>query len=171
VRDFKMRLRLSALAFFPAALGLAGCGGNMAPAGPRSGGGGTGGGGQQTSGTGGGAGGGSSGSTGIGGQSASGGRGGTGGGVTGPLSPQDAARLMSPGWNLGNSFDASPKETSYGNPTPTQTLINAVHAAGFKMLRIPVTWTSHIGAAPSYTIDATWMNKVKQTAQWAVSAG
>jgi endoglucanase len=94
-----------------------------------------------------------------------------GGGVTGTLAPQDAARLMSPGWNLGNSFDASPNETSFGNPTPTQTLINAVHAAGFKTLRIPVTWTRHIGAAPSYTIDSTWMNKVKQTAQWAVSAG
>ena len=91
--------------------------------------------------------------------------------MTGTLSPQDAARLMSPGWNLGNSFDASPNETSFGNPTPTQTLINAVHAAGFKTLRIPVTWTRHIGAAPSYTIDSTWMNKVKQTAQWAVSAG
>ena len=167
-----MRLRLSALALFLAALGLTGCGGNGAPAGPSSGGGGRGGGGQQTSGTGGGAGsGGSGGTTGIGGQSASGGRGGTGGGGTGTLTPQDAARLMSPGWNLGNSFDASPKETSFGNPTPTQTLINAVHAAGFKTLRIPVTWTSHIGAAPSYTIDSTWMNKVKQTAQWAVSAG
>jgi endoglucanase len=78
---------------------------------------------------------------------------------------------MSPGWNLGNSFDASPNETSFGNPTPTQTLINAVHAAGFNTLRIPVTWTNHIGASPNYTIDSTWMNKVKQTAQWAVSAG
>ncbi len=78
---------------------------------------------------------------------------------------------MSPGWNLGNSFDASPDETSYGNPAPTQTLINAVHAAGFKTLRLPVTWTTHIGAGPSYTIDSAWMGKVKQTAQWAVDAG
>ena len=44
---------------------------------------------------------------------------------------------MSPGWNLGNSFDATPNETSWGNPTPNQTLIKAVHAAGFKTLRIP----------------------------------
>jgi endoglucanase len=50
-------------------------------------------------------------------------------------------------------------------------LINAVHAAGFKTLRIPVTWTNHIGAAPNYTIDSAWMNKVKQTAQWGVDAG
>src|SRR4029078_4897220 len=75
-----------------------------------------------------------------------------------------------PGWNRGTSFDASPNETSWGNPTPNQALINGVHAAGFKTLRIPVTWTNHIGAAPGYTIDSAWMNKVKQTAQWAVDA-
>jgi endoglucanase len=78
---------------------------------------------------------------------------------------------MSPGWNLGNSFDASPNETSWGNPTPSQTLINAVHSSGFKTLRLPVTWTNHIGAAPSYTIDSAWMAKVTQTAQWAIDAG
>lgn len=90
---------------------------------------------------------------------------------TGQLTPQDAVELMAPGWNLGNSFDAFPSETSWGNPTPTQTLINAVHAAGFKTLRLPVTWTDHIGSAPSYTIDAAWMSKVRQTAQWAIDAG
>jgi endoglucanase len=93
------------------------------------------------------------------------------GGATGQLTPQDAVKLMAPGWNLGNSFDSTPNETSWGNPTPTQTLINAVHAAGFKTLRLPVTWTDHIGSAPSYTIDSTWMSKVKQTAQWAIDAG
>ncbi len=92
-------------------------------------------------------------------------------GSGGQLTAQEAAKLMSPGWNLGNSFDASPNETSWGNPTPNQTLINAVHSAGFKTLRLPVTWTNHIGAAPSYTVDAAWMNKVKQTAQWAIDAG
>ena len=78
---------------------------------------------------------------------------------------------MSPGWNLGNSFDAIPNETSWGNPTPSQTLIKAVHAAGFKLLRLAVGWTDHIGPGPSYTIDSAWMNKVKQTAQWAIDDG
>ncbi|HZL18373.1 MAG TPA: glycoside hydrolase family 5 protein [Polyangia bacterium] len=78
---------------------------------------------------------------------------------------------MPPGWNLGNSFDGSPTVTSYGNPTPTQAFIKAVHAAGFNTLRLPVTWTDHIGAAPTYTIDPAWMNQVAQTAQWAVDAG
>jgi endoglucanase len=112
------------------------------------------------------------GSPGSGGAIGSGGGSGAGAsGTSGQLTLQQAAALMSPGWNLGNSFDGTPNETSYGNPTPTQTLINAVHAAGFKTLRLPVTWTTHLGAAPSYTIDSAWMAKVKQTAQWAVDAG
>jgi endoglucanase len=119
------------------------------------------------------------GGSGSGGTVASGGAGGVAsggttalaGGASGQLTPQEAVKVMAPGWNLGNSFDATPNETSWGNPTPTQTLIAAVHAAGFKMLRLPVTWTNHIGAAPSYTIDAAWMSKVKQTAQWAIDAG
>jgi endoglucanase len=78
---------------------------------------------------------------------------------------------MAPGWNLGNSFDATPNETSWGNPTPSQALIKAVHAAGFKLLRLPVTWTDHLGAGPAYTVDSAWMSKVVQTAQWAVDAG
>jgi endoglucanase len=110
---------------------------------------------------------------GSGGAVPSGGAAGTtgGGGASGQLTPQDAVKLMAPGWNLGNSFDANPNETSWGNPTPTQALIKAVHAAGFKLLRLPVTWTNHIGSAPSYSIDAAWMNKVKETAQWAIDAG
>ena len=112
---------------------------------------------------------GAGGGQGRGGTTGSGGSSNTGG--SGQLTPQQAVQLMSPGWNLGNSFDAAPNETSYGNPTPSQTLINAVHAAGFKTLRLPVTWTDHIGAAPSYTIDSAWMAKVAQTAQWAVDAG
>jgi endoglucanase len=78
---------------------------------------------------------------------------------------------MPPGWNLGNSFDGNPTVTSFGNPAPNQSLINAVHAAGFNTLRLPVTWTDHIGAAPTYTIDPAWMAQVEQTAQWAVAAG
>jgi endoglucanase len=115
----------------------------------------------------------SGGSVGAGGAPGTSGAGGLSGsgGSAGPLTPQQAVTLMAPGWNLGNSFDGAPKETSYGNPTPSQALITAVHSAGFKTLRLPVTWTSHIGPGPSYTIDSVWMNKVKQTAQWATDAG
>jgi endoglucanase len=116
---------------------------------------------------------GGAGASGAGGGSSFGGTatGGRSGGASGQLTPDDAVKLMAPGWNLGNSFDATPNETSWGNPTPTQTLVNAVQKAGFKTLRLPVTWTNHIGAAPSYTVDSAWMGKIKQTAQWAIDAG
>lgn len=108
---------------------------------------------------------------GAGGVAGTGTAGGGSGGSTSQLTPEQAVKLMSPGWNLGNSFDSTPNETSFGNPTPTQSLINAVHSAGFKTLRLPVTWTNHIGPGPSYTIDSAWMSKVTQTARWAVDAG
>ncbi|MGC9984800.1 MAG: glycoside hydrolase family 5 protein [Polyangia bacterium] len=120
----------------------------------------------------------------MGGTTATGGRaGGTtaaaGSTATGGTTPAGGAstdlqalvKAMAPGWNLGNSFDGAPQVTSWGNPAPNQTLINAVHAAGFNLMRLPVTWTDHIGAAPAYTIDATWMAQVVQTAQWAIDAG
>ena len=115
---------------------------------------------------------GTGGSTGSGG-TAAGGSGGGGGsaGTAGQLTPLQVVKLMSPGWNLGNSFDADPDVTSWGNPVPTQSFIQAVHAAGFNTLRLPVTWTSHLGAAPTYTIDPAWMAQVTKTVQWAVDAG
>jgi endoglucanase len=87
------------------------------------------------------------------------------------LTPQQIVKQMFLGWNLGNTFDGTPTETSWGNPVTTQAMVQAVAAAGFKTMRIPVTWTGHIGAAPNYTIDAAWMAKVVQVAQWAVAAG
>jgi endoglucanase len=122
-------------------------------------------------GAGGGAGRGSGGNAGAAGSAAGTGGAAAAGGKSGLPPPQPVLNSMSPGWNLGNSFDATPNETSWGNPTPNQTLIKAVHAAGFNTLRIPVTWTNHLGGGPSYTIDSAWMAKVTQTAQWAIDAG
>jgi endoglucanase len=50
-------------------------------------------------------------------------------------------------------------------------MIQAVHDAGFKTMRIPVTWTNHIGASPNYTIDSAWMDKVEQVVKWVLAAG
>jgi endoglucanase len=109
----------------------------------------------------------SSGSSSSGGSDA----GGDDGGPLGGLTPQQIVKAMSPGWNLGNTFDADPTETSWGNPETTQAMVQTVQAAGFNTMRIPVTWTDHIGAAPAYTIDPAWMAKVQQVATWANEAG
>jgi len=78
---------------------------------------------------------------------------------------------MQPGWNLGNSLDAvGPDETAWGNPVITQTLIQNIKAEGFNSIRIPVTWNEHQGPAPSYTIEAAWLNRVEQVVDWALTA-
>jgi endoglucanase len=78
---------------------------------------------------------------------------------------------MQPGWNLGNSLDSTGSdETSWGNPRITQSLINNVRAQGFKSIRIPVTWGHHQGPAPSYTIEAAYLTRVKEVVDWGLAA-
>ena len=64
---------------------------------------------------------------------------------------------MGAGWNLGNQLEASangiPSETAWGNPMVTQALIDKVKAAGFKTIRIPVSYLKDIGPGPNYTIN------------------
>ena len=52
---------------------------------------------------------------------------------------------MQPGWNLGNTLDATPTETSWGNPLVTEEFIQQIAAQGFKSIRIPVTWDTYMG--------------------------
>jgi hypothetical protein len=82
---------------------------------------------------------------------ACGGGGGTGGSANPPpptgnggmrdLTSIQLSQQMSPAWNLGNSVNAVPEETSWGNPLVNQTLLNAVKAAGFKTVRIGAGWS------------------------------
>jgi aryl-phospho-beta-D-glucosidase BglC (GH1 family) len=74
------------------------------------------------------------------------------------------------GWNIGNSLDA-PNETQWGNPRISQTLLNGVKKAGFDVVRIPITWTTKIGAAPDYTINGAYLERVAEVAGYAKNAG
>ncbi|MYM22221.1 cellulase family glycosylhydrolase [Duganella sp. FT135W] len=76
---------------------------------------------------------------------------------------------MSPGWNLGNSMEAIGGETAWGNPPANQALFTAVKAAGFKTVRIPLSWTQYADA--NYNISASWMARVKEVVDAARSAG
>jgi endoglucanase len=76
---------------------------------------------------------------------------------------------MQPGWNLGNTLDAIPDETSWGNPRTTQTLLRHVRSQGYKSIRIPVTWSNHHGAAPGYTIDAARLSRVREIVDWSLA--
>ena len=82
------------------------------------------------------------------------------------------------GWNLGNTFDAWEdkydqglnSETCWGNPRTSPKLIDALVKAGFKAIRIPVTWHNHL-VDKSYTIDPEWMNRVKTVVDWCIDKG
>ena len=88
-----------------------------------------------------------------------------------PASPMDAVAAMQPSWNLGNTLDAIPDETSWGNPKVTKDLLDTIRAQGFRSVRIPVTWTDHQSATAPYTIDAAFMSRVKQVVDWALADG
>ncbi|AXE90433.1 cellulase family glycosylhydrolase [Streptomyces sp. Go-475] len=89
-------------------------------------------------------------------------------------SPSDRMAVvadMQPSWNLGNTLDAIPDETSWGNPPVTKALFDAVKAKGFRSVRIPVTWNGHQSATAPYTIDPAFMQRVKQIVDWAIADG
>lgn len=85
------------------------------------------------------------------------------------------AMSMGIGWNLGNQMDAHyngvSAETAWGNSEATQQTFNALAKAGFKSVRIPVTWLGHIGQAPTYTIEAGWLDRVAELVGMAHKAG
>jgi len=85
------------------------------------------------------------------------------------LTSLQLSQLMGAGWNLGNSLEAIGGETAWGNPATTQTLLTAVKAAGFKTVRIPVSWKQYADA--NDVISATWMNRVAEVVGYAQKAG
>lgn len=72
---------------------------------------------------------------------------------------------------MGNTLDAIPDETSWGNPPVTRELFATVRAKGFRSVRIPVTWKDHQSATAPYTVDAAFMNRVEQVVDWALAEG
>ena len=90
------------------------------------------------------------------------------------------AVAMKSGWNLGNSFDATGNIDnftnqnaglgsldSWGVPRAKKETVETVAKAGFKTIRIPVSWSNHISDR-DYTIDSGWMAKVKEVVDWAI---
>lgn len=87
----------------------------------------------------------------------------------------EVAQSLGLGWNLGNQLDAHnngiANETVWGNKETTQEAFYKIAAAGIQSVRIPVTWLGHIGAAPDYKIEATWLNRVAEIVTYAETAG
>ena len=89
----------------------------------------------------------------------------------GPITAQGAILKMQRGINIGNTFDAPPGETSWGNPAVEDYYFDDYATAGFTAIRIPVTWDQHTGASAPYTIDESFIARVEQVVDWGLSRG
>lgn len=90
-----------------------------------------------------------------------------------------ALQNMGNGVNIGNTLDANgdwvsgddPKsyETCWGNPQVTPDLIAAYKNAGFKAIRLPVTWRQHIDN--NGNVNARWMARVHEVVDYIINQG
>ncbi len=95
------------------------------------------------------------------------------------MTSAEVVRHMGLGWNLGNTLECAGDwikgnqtenfETAWGNPVTTKEMIDAIQAAGFKSVRIPVAWSNMMGG--DYTIDRGLMKRVQQVVDWVLADG
>ncbi len=87
-------------------------------------------------------------------------------------------RDMKAGWNLGNTFDANEcswlsnkmdYESAWCGVKTPKGLMDALWDAGFRTLRLPVSWHNHVSA--DFTIDEDWLSRVEEVASWAYEKG
>ena len=88
------------------------------------------------------------------------------------LNQSQITEAMGVGYKLGNSLEAAssgtPNETAYGNPKLTEDLVLAAKDAGFKSIRIPVSYLSMIDDNNGYKIDSSWLDRVQQVVDYCV---
>jgi len=86
---------------------------------------------------------------------------------------------MGLGINLGNTLDStgdwinsgsiSNYETAWGSPIITEAMIKAYADAGFRTIRIPVTWSNMM--LPDYTVNPELLDRVQQIVDWVIGNG
>ncbi|KAF2146282.1 glycoside hydrolase family 5 protein [Aplosporella prunicola CBS 121167] len=89
-----------------------------------------------------------------------------------PITAQQFVDALNPGWNLGNSLDATPGETDWGNAAVTEDTFDDIKATGFKSVRLPVTWHYHLTSeSPDWTIDPDWLQRVSDVVDMVTERG
>ena len=83
-----------------------------------------------------------------------------------PISPLMAVNEMGIGINLGNTLDA-PSEGSWAPAAEEQFIID-FKEAGFKHVRIPVTWHERTESSAPYQVDVAEMDRVEIIVDWAL---
>lgn len=87
--------------------------------------------------------------------------------LTDALSATDAVQRMGIGINLGNTLDA-PYEGDWAL-AGEEYYIEAFKNAGFKHVRIPITWGNHIDESSPYQIDPEFLDRVETIVNWVLS--
>lgn len=86
------------------------------------------------------------------------------------VSLADIAGEMGAGWNYGNTLEANSggviSETVWGNPAASQEMIDAVAEAGFRTVRIPVSYLNYIDDQNGYKIDEKWLERIAETVDY-----
>ncbi|KAF2192468.1 glycoside hydrolase family 5 protein [Zopfia rhizophila CBS 207.26] len=79
---------------------------------------------------------------------------------------------MNPGWNVGNTLDAVQNEGDWNNPPVVGETFDDIKTAGFKGIRLPVTWAYHFTSeSPSWTVDPAWLQRVSDVVDMITSRG
>lgn len=92
-------------------------------------------------------------------------------------SGKELTAQMGVGWNLGNTLDSVGSwisgdlehETAWGNIKTTKAMIDAVKKAGFKTVRIPVSWGEHMDS--NGKVNSAWMDRVQEVVDYAYGNG
>lgn len=92
-------------------------------------------------------------------------------------SGKELTAKMGVGWNLGNTLDSVGEwingdlehETAWGNVKTTKAMIDAVKKAGFKTVRIPVSWGEHMDSKGK--VNSVWMDRVQEVVDYAYNNG
>lgn len=82
------------------------------------------------------------------------------------IGPQQAVDEMAIGINLGNTFDA-PQEGDWALPAKEAYIID-FKEAGFRHVRIPVTWHENTQLEAPYEINAAFLSRVEEVVDWAL---
>jgi aryl-phospho-beta-D-glucosidase BglC (GH1 family) len=75
---------------------------------------------------------------------------------------------MGLGWNLGNTMETPGGAPYWSGSVPSQAIIDAVKAAGFRSVRIPCAWYTHTTGSDSMTINTAWLADVKAVVDYCV---
>jgi endoglucanase len=78
---------------------------------------------------------------------------------------------MGLGINLGNTFDAPDGEGTWCRQMAQPAFFDAFKAAGFRHVRLPVTWGKHMQATAPYTVDPAFLNRITEVVGWATQRG